>query len=122
MRPPPWFPIEEQAVSICFKNFNLLYGNYDVHNLLLSLAPLYNASTEDSPLRTATQAAALSAIAKLPSKKNLQHDAIRVYGKAIAVMAKALEDSERAKTNETLLATLLLSWYEVRIILFSARM
>lgn len=73
-------------------------------------------STEDSPLRTATQAAALSAIAKLPSKKNLQHEAIRVYGKAIAIVAKALKDSEQAKTNEILLATLLLSWYEVRII------
>lgn len=113
IQPPPWLSIQEQAVHVCFKNFDLLYGSYDAHNLLLALAPMYGASSERSPLRFATHAAALSVIAQLPSKRNLQHEAARTYGKAIKTMAVALQDPEQSQSNETVLATLLLSWYEV---------
>lgn len=104
----------QQAVHICFKNFDQLYGGtYDAHNLLLSLAPLYQASSEGSPLRVATHAAALCAISQTPSKRSLQPEAARTYCKAVRTMAAALKYPEVAQSNETLLATLLLSWYEV---------
>ena len=112
IRPPPWLSIQEQAVHICFKNFDSIFGSYDAQNLLLALAPLYQASLEGSPLRHATQAAALAVVSQLPGKRNLQHEAARSYGRAMTAMAMALADSQHAQTNDTLLSALLLSWFE----------
>ena len=100
-------------MQICFKNFDALYGVHDAHNLLLALTPLYGASVEGSPLRTAAHAAALNAVAQLPSKRGLRHEAARFYGKAMKVMATAISNHEKAQSDDTLMAILLLSWCEV---------
>ncbi|KAL1301855.1 hypothetical protein AAFC00_006040 [Neodothiora populina] len=114
IRPPPWLSIQEQAVNICFKNFDTMYGvGYDDgHNILHALAPLYQASSEGSPLRVSLHAVALSALSMLSSKRILQHQAALAYGKAIKTMSTALLDTTFAQKDETLLAALVLSWYE----------
>lgn len=101
-------------VHVYFRNFARLYRSQDtVRGFLPFLAPMYGASSEDSLLRTATHAAALCAISQLPDQKHLQYRAAATYGKAMRVAAGALQDPLKARSDETLQATLLLCLYEV---------
>lgn len=113
IRPPPSLPIEEEVVRVYFKNFAFLYQNQDtVRGFLPYLVPMYAASEEGSSLRVATHAAALCAISQLPGQRQLAFRAAAAYGEAIKTVATALKDPDRAKSDETLQATLLLCLYE----------
>lgn len=113
IRPPPSVSIEEQVVRVYFKNFAFLYQSQDtVRGFLPYLVPMYGASEEGSALRVATHAAALCAISQLPGQRQLAFRAASAYGEAIKTVATALKSPSRARSDETLQATLLLSLYE----------
>lgn len=72
------------------------------------LIPLFAASPSRSPLHTATEAIAVRTVATLPGRsRDLDEHADRLYGVALQGTQQAINDPQRALTDETLLTILL---------------
>lgn len=77
------------------------------------LTPLYTASSSSSVLHDATHAVALFAFGAYPGRENLRQEAGVLYGQALQKVSAALKDPAKATADETLLAVMLFSLYEV---------
>jgi hypothetical protein len=105
---------ESQAMSFFFRNFVLVPREADsTRGFLELLAPVYNNAPAASALHDATHAVALSALGAFPDRMALRQEARVVYGQALQKINSALRDPVAAKSDETLLAILLFSMYEV---------
>ncbi|KAL5377219.1 hypothetical protein PMIN03_012183 [Paraphaeosphaeria minitans] len=76
------------------------------------LVPLYNRAQPSSALHLATSAVALATCGNYPGRQHLLHDAATTYGKAIRKLKEDLKHPHLAKSDESVLATLLFSLYE----------
>lgn len=77
------------------------------------LVPLYRNARPSSALHLATNAVALAASGASQNRPDLMGEAAAAYGKALRKLNEDLQDPAVAKSNENVLATLLLSLYEV---------
>ena len=77
------------------------------------VTPLFTNSSSESSMRYALQAIAFSSVYLDPNRRNMAHWANTYYGKALKSINESLRDPERALTDETLMAILLCSQYEV---------
>jgi len=108
-------PPEDSAAGFFFRNFILLpQDSGSMRGYLEYLIPMYNAASPDSIIRLATHAVACAGLANYPTKAGLRVYANRNYGRALKDIRNRLKDPELARSDETLMTTLLLSLYEVR--------
>ena len=113
---------EFEAVPFFFRNFVSLPQQADsMRGYLELLVPLYNQARPSSALHLATNAVALAACGNYPGKQDLLRDAVTAYGQALRKLNEDLQDPVVAKSDETVLATLLFSLYEVSAMITSAR-
>lgn len=85
------------------------------------IVPLYNRARPSSALHLATNAVAMAACGNYPGRQELLRDAVATYGKALKKLNEDLKDPVVSKSDETILATLLFSLYEVSAYITSAR-
>ena len=78
------------------------------------LVPLYNQASASSALHLATHAVSLSALGNYPGRHRLLQDASVSYGQALRKVNLALKDPIESKSDETVLAILMFSLYEVK--------
>lgn len=114
---------EQEALCFWFLNFVMLPRHPEsLCGYMEYLLPLYNDTKVDSPLSLVTLATALAAFGKIPGKipsKRILPMAKKAYSRALTAIKKAVCDPVEAKNDDTLIAVLFLSIYEVSIILFS---
>ncbi|KAF1963629.1 hypothetical protein CC80DRAFT_397724 [Byssothecium circinans] len=104
---------EFEAVPFFFRNFVSLPQQADsMRGYLELLVPLYNRASPSSALHLATIAVSLAACGSYPGRGSLQADAARTYGQALGKLNEDLQDPAAAKSDESILATLLFSLYE----------
>jgi len=77
------------------------------------IVPLYNQATPSSALQSATNAVALACCGHYPGRRQLIQEAVTAYGKALRRIKEDLKDPAMATSDETVLATLVFSLYEV---------
>ena len=105
---------EELAISSWFDSFILLYRDQESRRGYLEyLLPLYTSARHDSPLSLATSALAMIVFSGPPSHRPMMDMALKVFGKAMALTRKALQNPVDIKHDQTLMAVLLLSMAEV---------
>jgi hypothetical protein len=115
-------PAETQAVPFFFKNFVSLPQQADtMRGYLELLVPLYNSARPSSALHLATNAVALAVTGAYPGRADIMREAMAAYAKALGKLNHDLKDPAVGKSNENVLATLLLSLYEVSRSITSAR-
>jgi hypothetical protein len=115
-------PPEFEAVPFFFRNFVSLPQQADsMRGYLELIVPLYNQARPSSALHLATNAVALAACGNYPGRQDLLRDAVTAYGQALRKLKEDLKDPHIAKSDETVLATLLFSLYEVSSLITSAR-
>jgi hypothetical protein len=103
-----------EAVTFFFKNFITLPQQAEsTRGYLEFLVPLYNQALPSSVLHLATSAVAMAACGQYPGRQDLVGEAVKTYGKAIRKLNDDLKDPARSKSNETVLAILMFSLYEV---------
>ncbi|KAF9733475.1 White-opaque regulator 1-like protein 1 [Paraphaeosphaeria minitans] len=113
---------EFEAISFFFRNFITLPQEAEsMRGYLELLVPLYNRAQPSSALHLATSAVALATCGNYPGRQHLLHDAATTYGKAIRKLKEDLKHPHLAKSDESVLATLLFSLYEVSRLYASAR-
>ncbi|KAF2640389.1 hypothetical protein P280DRAFT_401158 [Massarina eburnea CBS 473.64] len=104
---------EFEAVPFFFRNFVSLPQQADsMRGYLELLLPLYNRSSPSSALHLATVAVSLAACGNYPGRGSLQPEAARIYGQALGKLNEDLQDPVAARSDESILATLLFSLYE----------
>lgn len=79
------------------------------------LGQLYSADTSDGLIRAVIEAVGLSAIFNVSLDPGVQIKSSEQYSKTLAALKLALDDSERAKSDDTLLAITLLILFEVML-------
>lgn len=105
---------ECEAVPFFFKNFTALPQEAEsTRGFLEYLVPLYNRARPNSVLHLATTAVALAACGQYPGRHELLREAVSTYGKAIKKLNEDLKHPAKAKSNETVVAILMFSLYEV---------
>jgi len=110
----PVEPPEDSATVFFFRNFILLpQDSGSMRGYLEYLIPMYNSASPGSIVRLATHAVACAGLANHPTKAGLRIHASKNYGRALKQIGTRLQSPELAKSDETLMATLLLSLYEV---------
>lgn len=115
-------PAEFEAVPFFFKNFvSLPQQAESMRGYLELLVPLYNQAQPSSALHLATNAVALAACGNYPGRQDLLREAAAAYGKALRKLNDDLKDPVMSKSDETVLAILLFSLYEVSAMITSAR-
>lgn len=103
-----------EAVTFFFKNFITLPQQAEsTRGYLEFLVPLYNQALPSSVLHLATSAVALAACGQYPDRQALIGEAVKTYGKAIRKLNTDLKDPVMSTSNETVLAILMFSLYEV---------
>lgn len=103
-----------EAVTFFFKNFITLPQQAEsTRGYLEFLVPLYNRALPSSVLHLATSAVAMAACGQYPGRQDLVGEAVKTYGKAIRKLNEDLKDSKMSTSNETVLAILMFSLYEV---------
>lgn len=113
---------EYEAVPFFFRNFVSLPQHADsMRGYLNLLLPLYNRTLPSSPLHLATKAVALAAYGNYPGKHQLMSDAAKAYGEALSKLNEDLRDPVTGSKDETILAILLVSLYEVSRLTASAK-
>lgn len=113
---------EFEAVPFFFRNFvSLPQEAESMRGYLELLVPMYNRAQPSSALHLATSAVALAACGNYPGRQHLLRDAAATYGKAIRKLNEDLKDPTLARSDESVLATLLFSLYEVSRLITSAR-
>jgi len=113
---------EFEAIPFFFRNFVSLPQQEDsMRGYLELVVPMYNRAQPSSALHLATSAVALATCGNYPGRQHLLRDAATTYGKAIRKLNDDLKDPLLARSDESVLATLLFSLYEVSRLITSAR-
>jgi hypothetical protein len=108
------YSTEAAATQFFFRNFvHLPQQSGSNRGFLELIIPSYTKASSDSPLHLATHAVALSALGNYPGNWRLKLDAGRAYGKTLNSVNEAMKDPSLATSDQTILAILLLSLYEV---------
>lgn len=106
---------EQQAVNAFFSNYILIPRHpFSERGYLECLLPLYQNTRHDSLLSLATVAMALAIQGTSPPNKRCRVLSQDYFGKALIKTGKAIRDPIESLKDETLIAVLLLSFYEVR--------
>lgn len=107
-------PPEFEAVPFFFKNFALLPQQAEsMRGYLELLVPLHSQARPSSALHLATDTVALAVYGNYPGRDHLLQGAMKMYGKALKKLNEDLTDPMLSKSDESILATLILSLYEV---------
>jgi hypothetical protein len=107
-------PPEYEAVPFFFKNFIALPQQAEsTRGYLEYLVPLYNKARPASVLHLATTAVAMATCGQYPGRQDLLREAVSTYGKALKKLNDDLKDPVMSKSDETVLAILMFSLYEV---------
>ncbi|KAF2819597.1 hypothetical protein CC86DRAFT_132019 [Ophiobolus disseminans] len=115
-------PPEYEAIPFFFKNFIALPQQAEsTRGFLEYLVPLYNKSRASSVLHLATTAVAMATCGQYPGRQDLLREAVSTYGKALKKLNDDLKDPVMSKSDETVLAILMFSLYEVSKLVASAR-
>jgi hypothetical protein len=115
-------PPEYEAVPFFFKNFIALPQQAEsTRGFLEYLVPLYNKARSSSVLHLATTAVAMATCGQYPGRQELLREAVSTYGKALKKLNDDLKDPAMSKSDETVLAILMFSLYEVSKLVASAR-
>ena len=113
---------EFEAIPFFFRNFvTLPQVAESMRGYLELIVPLYNRAQPSSALHLATTAVALATCGNYPGRQHLLRDAASTYGKAIRKLNEDLKHPFLARSDESVLATLLFSLYEVSRLITSAR-
>lgn len=113
---------ECEAIPFFFKNFITLPQQAEsTRGYLEYLVPLYNRARPSSVLHLATTAVAMAVCGQYPGRQELLRDAVSTYGKALTKLNDDLKDPVMSKSDETVLAILMFSLYEVSRLVASAR-
>ncbi|KAF1967544.1 hypothetical protein BU23DRAFT_289641 [Bimuria novae-zelandiae CBS 107.79] len=104
---------EFEAIPFFFRNFITLPQEAEsMRGYLELMVPMYNRAQPSSALHLATTAVALATCGNYPGKQHLLRDAAATYGKAIRKLNEDLKHPHLARSDESVLATLLFSLYE----------
>ncbi|KAL8657434.1 MAG: hypothetical protein Q9226_001927 [Calogaya cf. arnoldii] len=104
---------EEQAVNGFFLNYVLIpRHDHSRRGYLDCLLPLYQNARHDSLLSLATTAMALAIECGSPSTAHYRQLSHSFFGRALVKTSKAIRDPVESIKDETLMAVLLLSFYE----------
>ncbi|KAI4137298.1 MAG: hypothetical protein LQ341_005208 [Variospora aurantia] len=104
---------EQQAVNAFFSNYILIPRHpFSERGYLECLLPLYQNTRHDSLLSLATVAMALAIQGTSPPNKRCRVLSQDYFGKALIKTGKAIRDPIESLKDETLIAVLLLSFYE----------
>lgn len=107
---------EEQAVNGFFLNYVLIPRHpHSRRGYLDCLLPLYQNARHDSLLSLATTAMALAIEGGSPSTAHYRQLSHSFFGRALVKTSRAIRDPVESIKDETLMAVLLLSFYEVCI-------
>ncbi|KAL8801818.1 MAG: hypothetical protein Q9182_004225 [Xanthomendoza sp. 2 TL-2023] len=105
---------EDQAVNAFFQNYVLIPRHpYSRRGYLDCLLPLYQTTRHDSLLSLATTAIAMAVEGGSPSTAHYRQLSHSFFGKALVKTGRAIRDPIESVRDETLMAVLLLSFYEV---------
>lgn len=112
---------ECEAIPFFFKNFITLPQQAEsTRGYLEYLVPLYNRARPSSVLHLATTAVAMATCGQYPGRQELLREAVSTYGRALKKLNDDLKDPVMSKSDETVLAILMFSLYEVsRLIAFA---
>jgi len=114
-------PPEYEAVPFFFKNFIALPQQAEsTRGFLEYLVPLYNKARPSSVLHLATTAVAMATCGQYPGRQDLLREAVSTYGRALKKLNDDLKDPVMSKSDETVLAILMFSLYEVSKMVASA--
>ncbi|KAL9591545.1 MAG: hypothetical protein Q9179_007614 [Wetmoreana sp. 5 TL-2023] len=106
-------PPEQRAVNAFITNYVLIPRHpYSRRGYLDCLLPLYQNTRHDSLLSLATAAMALAIEGGSPSTEHYRQLSRSYFGKALLKTSKAIRDPIESVKDETLMAVLLLSFYE----------
>jgi hypothetical protein len=115
-------PPDYEAVPFFFKNFIALPQQAEsTRGFLEYLVPLYNKARPASVLHLATTAVAMATCGQYPGRQDLLREAVSTYGKALKKLNGDLKDPVMSRSDETVLAILMFSLYEVSKMVASAR-
>ncbi|KAL8858710.1 MAG: hypothetical protein Q9178_004798 [Gyalolechia marmorata] len=104
---------EEQAINGFFQNYVLIPRHpYSRRGFLDCLLPLYQNTRHDSLLSLATTAMALIIESGSPSTAHYRQLSRSFFGRALVKTGRAIRDPVESIKDETLMAVLLLSFYE----------
>lgn len=112
---PPTLTIapEVEATAFFFKNFVSPQQAESMRGFLELLIPLYKETSSSSALHMSIGAVSLAACARFPGRESLCQKAVHMYGKALRQVNADIQDPVKARSDETVLATLVFSLYEV---------
>jgi hypothetical protein len=115
-------PPEYEAVPFFFKNFITLPQQAEsTRGFLEYLVPLYNKARNSSVLHLATTAVAMATCGQYPGRQDLLREAVSTYGRALKKLNDDLKNPVMSRSDETVLAILMFSLYEVSKMVASAR-
>jgi hypothetical protein len=115
-------PPEYEAIPFFFKNFIALPQQAEsTRGFLEYLVPLYTRARPASVLHLATTAVAMATCGHYPGRQDLLREAVSTYGRALKKLNDDLKDPVMSKSDETVLAILMFSLYEVSKMVASAR-
>lgn len=111
---PPTLTIapEVEATAFFFKNFVSPQQAESMRGFLELLIPLYKETSSSSALHMSIGAVSLAACARFPGRESLCQKAVHMYGKALRQVNADIQDPVKARSDETVLATLVFSLYE----------
>ena len=105
---------EEVAVCTFFTQFILIPTHPDGHRGFLEcLLPLYTSTRHDSLLSLSTTAVALAISGGSPLRKSDYRLGRSYFTTALGMATTVIQDSEKSVKDETLMAVLLLAFFEV---------
>ncbi|KAL8668781.1 MAG: hypothetical protein Q9168_006606 [Polycauliona sp. 1 TL-2023] len=104
---------EDQAVNGFFQNYVLIPRHqHSRRGYLDCLLPLYQNTRHDSLLSLATTAMALAVEGGSPSTAHYRQISHSFFGRALVKTSRAIRDPVESINDETLMAVMLLSFYE----------
>ncbi|KAL8993791.1 MAG: hypothetical protein Q9169_006080 [Polycauliona sp. 2 TL-2023] len=104
---------QDQAINGFFLNYVLIPRHHHSRRGYLDcLLPLYQGTRHDSLLSLATTAMALAIEGGSPSTAHYRQLSHSFFGRALVKTSRAIRDPVESTTDETLMAVLLLSFYE----------
>lgn len=105
---------ELESVAFFFNNFiKFPQKQESMDGFLELLRPIYNQAKPFSAVCLATNAVALACAGNYPGRQVLLKEAMQSYGKAIRTLRQDVQNSKTSKLDETIMATLVLSLYEI---------
>ena len=105
---------EQAALCYFFSTYVLLPCNPDAtRGYMGCIQPLYTTAKLGSVMSVATSALALSMLGNHPGRQAERLLSHLAFGKALLLANQAIQDPVQVKTDETLMAVLLLGMYEV---------